>query len=204
MDCATVTEKVIQSGYNNDCNGDCDIPKPTNAILHRNRFAELQESDNTSDEEAGIMTLDCEGMKATGKTKGDEGQWEKITITVDSGAAISVMPQDIASDLPIHESNASRNNTTFRAANGGILKSMGRRKIKGTTSNGLPCSASFEVSKVTKTLGAVSEMIDKGNKVVFDEDECYILNKETNRKTRIRRRGGAFEFDIYIYIYYEK
>ncbi len=193
-------DKGHRNSCNNDCNGECNIPKPTNTILHRNKFAELQEADSASDEETGIMTLDCDGMKNTGKTKGDEGLWEKVTITVDSGAAISVMPEDIASELPIQESNASRNNTTFRAANGGILKSMGRRKIKGTTSNGMPCSASFEVSKVTKTLGAVSEMIDKGNKVVFDEDECYILNKETNRKTKIRRRGGAFEFDIY----YEK
>ncbi len=113
-------------------------------------------------------------MEDMAQTNAEHKCWDKVVVTVDSGASTSVMPISIASDVPTIESTASRLKTKFRAANGGIITSDGKRQINGVTADGNNVSASFEVCPVTKTLGAVSEMIDRDNKVVFDKSGSYI------------------------------
>ncbi len=162
---------------------------------HDNKYQVLQTEDN---EEINVVEVEqvCEvNQVASGNKSG--GKRNKLTVTVDSGASTSVMPEFEATMIQIEESDASRKNTKFRAANGSAIFSQGKRRIKGRTESGDKCTASFEVCKVTKTLGAVSDMVDKGNKVVFDAENSYVLNKSIGRKTYLRRRGGVFEFDIW-------
>ncbi len=49
----------------------------------------------------------------------------------------------------------------------------------------------FEVCDVTKTLGSVAEMVEKGNKVAFDSEGCYILNKQTGKNGNDKEHGGV-------------
>jgi hypothetical protein len=37
-----------------------------------------------------------------------------------------------------------------------------------------------------------------GNKVVFDEDGSYILNKKTGKTIKVRMDNGNFEFDLWV------
>ncbi len=156
------------------------MKRKTTEVIHNNRYGELQTS---SDEEINAIETE-HGHEAYHMTSENtcEGKQNKLTITVDSGASTSVMPESEAVAIQIEESDASKKNVKFRAANGNAIYSKGRRKIKGCTENGDKCTASFEVCKVTKTLGAVSDMVDKGNTVVFDSRQSYILNKSTGRK----------------------
>ncbi len=161
-----------------------DNGKGENTWHSQNKFEALG---NENEEDDNMMTV-----------TGDEREkWKKVTITVDSGATISVIPENVANKLPVVDSKASTNKTKFRAANGGIITSRGRREVHGKTDTGIACKVGFEVCGVSKTLGAVCEMIDSGNKVVFDSTGCYILNKKTMKKTELTRRGGAFEFDVW-------
>ena len=45
------------------------------------------------------------------------GEWEKINMTIDSGAADTVGPPGIASGTPLRETDASRNKRYYNAAN---------------------------------------------------------------------------------------
>ena len=59
----------------------------------------------------------------------------------------------------------------------------------------------IQVADVGKVLGSVREMVNHGNRVVFDKDPngrspSYLECKATGVKTAIQERGGTFQFDI--------
>ena len=47
-----------------------------------------------------------------------KGSWERVPVTVDSGAIDSVIPKRIAKGVPIRQTEASRRGLKYRAANG--------------------------------------------------------------------------------------
>ena len=59
----------------------------------------------------------------------------------------------------------------------------------------------FQVCDVTKALGSVSKMVARGNRVVFDSDDCggsYIENKQDKSRLPLRDRGGVFVLDMWV------
>ena len=50
---------------------------------------------------------------------------------------------------------------------------------------------------VSKVLCAVRKMCVAGNRVVFDEDGSFILNKKTGLYTSIEERNGTYAFDLW-------
>ena len=52
-------------------------------------------------------------------------EFEKITVTADSGAADSVMPKKVGSHIPVKDTKASRAGRNYRAANGTVIKNYG-------------------------------------------------------------------------------
>ena len=61
----------------------------------------------------------------------------------------------------------------------------------------------IQVADVDKVLGPVREMVNVGNRVIFDKDsngKCcsYIEHKPTGHKTSIHERNGKFQFDLKI------
>ena len=64
-------------------------------------------------------------MKATSAVA-DHPEWERIMLTVDSGASETVVPPDVASCLPlIHTSQVG---TEYELANGGVVVNLGERR----------------------------------------------------------------------------
>ena len=61
-------------------------------------------------------------------------------------------------------------------------------------------SMPIQVAGVSKVLGSVREMVDSGNRVVFDKDangKCisYLECKATKVRTAIHERNGTYKFD---------
>ena len=54
------------------------------------------------------------------------------------------------------------------------------------------------VVDVTKVLASVRRMCECGNKVVFDSEGSYVLNKQTGSKTPIELRRGAYVIDMWV------
>ena len=62
-------------------------------------------------------------------------------------------------------------------------------------------SLPIQIAGVSKVLGSVREMVDNGNRVVFDKDangRCisYLECKATRVKTAFRETSGTYKFDI--------
>eukprot|EP00959_Pyramimonas_sp_CCMP1952_P041154 860794-Pyramimonas_sp.AAC.1 len=59
----------------------------------------------------------------------------------------------------------------------------------------------IQVAEVNKVLGSVREMVNAGNRVVFDKDLnggslSHIMNKATGKCTTIYEKNGTFQFNI--------
>ena len=94
-------------------------------------------------------------------------------ITVDSGAADSVMPLRGAGEL--FPMLPKKEGVRFCAANGQAIENYGRRNVAFKVGGGKRINCmTFHVTNVTKTLASVSKMVEKGNSVHFTPEGSYI------------------------------
>ena len=78
------------------------------------------------------------------------------------------MPVDWLTNHPLTESNGSRANDFFTTADGSNVYNEGQRKLDVSTLDGQQRrSMTFQVARVQKALGSVSQMVKNGNKLVL-------------------------------------
>ncbi len=118
-------------------------------------------------------------------------------ITIDSGAAVSVIPKGFASEFPVHKDEHT-GKRHFRAADGGRIADLGVQKVDVTTSTGDKRVMTFRVANVTKPLCAVSQVCAKGNRVIFDSAGSYIEHKATGKRTPLREQNGVYVLDVWL------
>ena len=127
-----------------------------------------------------------------------ENETHKITLGVDSGAAVTCLKPDVATDYPLIRV-AGR---TLRGAGGGEIASYGDRHVglKGSDSKTriLRCG----VADVRKNLLAVSQLIDQDHEVVFSKRRSYIKHTPTGRTVDVTRRNGVFEIETDLVPYF--
>ena len=127
-----------------------------------------------------------------------QGQWERIAMKIDSGAIDTVMPPNVASHFSTTETEASRNGPGFRAANGSAIKHYGQRTLRGIGDQYQPVSMTAQVADVKTTLGSVYQMLRAGNRVHFEQGNCYIEHICTGKRTKIDEKGGTFEVGVWV------
>jgi hypothetical protein len=93
--------------------------------------------------------------KCINEVTSDNGDCEKITVTIDSRPVDSVGPKTMAMDIGIKDTPASRAGLKHRAANGTSIDNLGEKAIKGVTKQGNKVGMTFQIANVTKPLGAV-------------------------------------------------
>ena len=123
-------------------------------------------------------------------------------ITVDSGAAESVMPVDVCRNYPLEEGPQKRMGVFYVAANGEELDNEGERRIAFATEHGGSRSMTFQVTQVNKVLGSVSHLCSLGQQVVFNPashpDGSYIRDLTTETITPLRQENGVYKLDAWI------
>ena len=77
-------------------------------------------------------------------------QWMKIEAVMDSDAAESVAPADMAPWVPISESAGLRRGQTYMSACGEKLPNLGEKQIKVWTNNCKPAMAAFQCADVQR------------------------------------------------------
>jgi hypothetical protein len=124
-------------------------------------------------------------------------QWEKVVLTVDSGASDTVLPPHIASNVPLLHS--TRVGTEYEVANGGVVVNLGERKAEMRIKEDGERSMimSFQVVEVHKPLLAVSRLVEAGHKVCFDKSDPHIL-LSTGVKMPMRCNLGTYEVDVWL------
>ncbi len=94
---------------------------------------------------------------------GEDGKVRTLKITVDSGAAESVLPDRDSPGIQWVEAPANR---LYRAANGTTIKDKGAEKVSYDGPDGKARAMTFRIADVTKPFASVARMCGKGNRVV--------------------------------------
>ena len=126
-------------------------------------------------------------------------------ITIDSGAGNSVMPRRmVINKSTIRESAGSRAGVNYVPAGGGKIPNEGEFDLEFKTTEGNAETWTFQVAEINKALGAVSQLVDLGYKVIFDknlengQDMSYMTHKATNVTSRLRRERNVWVLDAYV------
>ena len=123
--------------------------------------------------------------------------WKKVTVTVDSGSADHVAPEDEFNSSPLEESEGSKKGRRYIAANGQKVPNLGQRVVKMSTDDGLPLQVCWQVTKVVKPLLSVSKVTSNGNVVVLDKNHPRIIGAD-GQITWLRRVNGTYECDLWV------
>jgi hypothetical protein len=171
----------------------------------KNHFQALARDED--EEEIYIGILEVEGgerdVKQVSQVKPGKLVFAgKGKITIDSGAAESVMPKEMLPNEPALEGQAKRSGVRYVAANGARMENHGEKKVRfkkggADTMNNIM----FQVTDVGKPLAAVSKILDKGNSVVFSRGAggSFIRNDKTGEKTEIKEEKGTFVLEVDYY-----
>ena len=120
-------------------------------------------------------------------------------ITIDSGAAESVMPKGMLPNEPAVEGQAKKSGVKYVAANGARMENLGekRARFKRDGAAGIN-SITFQVTDVSKPLASVSRILDKGNRVVFSRgpEGSYIENLKTGEWAPLKEERGTFVLEV--------
>ena len=131
----------------------------------------------------------AEKLRSAGKGK----------VTIDSGAAESVMPKGMLDREPLVEGEAKRMGVKYVAANGAKMENYGEKKIRFRREglSGIN-DMLFQVTNVGKPLASVTRILDKGNTVVFSRKPggSYIMNNSTGQKIQLTEEKGTFVMDV--------
>ena len=124
-------------------------------------------------------------------------QWERVILTVDSGASDTVLPPSIASNVPL--THTSRVGCEYEVANGGVVVNLGERKaeMKLKEHDVGSMLMSFQVVDVHKPLLAVSRLVESGHEVRFSKKDPHIL-LSSGTKIPMKNNLGTYEIEVWI------
>ena len=98
----------------------------------------------------------------------------------------------------MEETERSKAGTGYLAANNSVINHHGMRRLKGQGDNYRPMSMVAQVADVKSTLVSVHRLLEAGNRVYFEQGNCYVEHVATRRRTNIIERNGAFEVGFWV------
>ena len=122
---------------------------------------------------------------------GDSG-WKRVSAIMDSGSAECVAPETIAKNIPLMETEASRQGQTYHTADGGVIKNKGEKTVTMYSEDGDKFRARYQITDVTRPLNSISRVCDQGNNVLFTKTGGWIINHESGRYTWFPREHGVY------------
>ena len=121
-----------------------------------------------------------------------ENEISKITLGVDSGAAVSVIKPDMATDYPLVRVAGRK----LLGADGSEITAYGDRHVGLSGSDGRTRVLRCGVADVRKNLLAVSQLVDQDHDVVFSRRGSYIKHVPTGWRIDMTRKKDVFEIEM--------
>ena len=84
------------------------------------------------------------------------------------------------------------------AADGTRIPNFGQQLLQFMALDETWTELLFQIAAINKPLVNVSKFNDAAYKVVFDENNSYIVNKKTKRVTSMKKEKGVFVIDAYV------
>jgi hypothetical protein len=161
-------------------------------------------------EELDLCPVSPDDMEvdATSRNKG----WRKTEVTVDSGAAHSVMDGDTLPGIPREESESSRQGKVYVGPGLEKIPNRGQKKLRVRTAESMEIKGmTMQDAKVRKPLAAVSGLTAKGNGVWFDDEIPSIipstapemkairaLVQQAKNRISLEQKRGVFVMPVWI------
>ena len=127
----------------------------------------------------------------------EKPQWERVVLTVDSGASDTVIPPSVACNIPLV--NTLKTGIEYEVANGGVVTNLGERqaKVRIGKESSKHLLMNFQVVEINKPLLAVSRIVDAGHKVMFTKDDPHIALTSCEKILMVCN-GGTCEIEVWI------
>ena len=160
-------------------------------------FEDAQEMNKhqEADEEINPIILEEDELCAISEQRNG---WMKITATVDSGAADSVMPPQLLPHIAIKSSAGSRSKKNYMSAGGERIPNLGEKVVAFVTAERQSKQVVFQIAKVTKPLISVGKIVAAGNSVNLERRNPCIIDGTTGEVTKLREQGGVFVLDMWV------
>ena len=124
--------------------------------------------------------------------------WRRVSAIMDSGSAECVAPENIARNIPLMETEASRQGQTYHTADGGVIKNKGEKTVMMYSEDGDQFRARYQITDVTRPLNSISRVCDQGNNVLFTKTGGWIINHESGRYTWFPREHGVYVLQSWV------
>ena len=134
-----------------------------------------------------LAEIEPEGLKAT-----SQEEWTEIEFSVDSGAAETVIGEDMALNVDLEEGAKFKKGVQYEIASGELIPNLGEKRMEATTDQGVVRGIKAQVCAVNKGLLSVAKMTEAGHKVVFSKHEAYIEDEETGERMKLVERNGMY------------
>lgn len=124
--------------------------------------------------------------------------WRKMKVTVDSGAAESVIPPDETCDYPVKQ---HADDIYYGTASGEPLKNLGEVRLPMVTPSRRLRGMTFQACDVTKSVASVANMLDAGQAVIF-APEAYggscVVDLESGDEEQLLRQDGNLIMEVWV------
>ena len=125
-------------------------------------------------------------------------EWERLELTVDSGAAETICPGAQATNVPTVPGLKAQQGVRYTCAGGKRIPNLGEKRcLMCTDESSTEHRLTMQVADVNRALLSVCKAVDGGNRVVFDKDWSYIEDVRTGERTTIHRRGGLYVLETW-------
>ena len=197
-------KREVKTRFNtHGCNSHDCVTENCNSWQSRIHASIKMESDWASKyAQVQLVEMSAQGPEVNAVPQNEEnGDYEVVTVTLDSGAYNTVGPPKVGTYFPVKPTSASQSGKHYSAANGSVIHNYGQRVIKGRSEEGAEVIMPIQVADVGKVLGSAREFLDTGNRIVLDRDESgkpcsYMEHKATGHRTAVKEKRGMFQFEI--------
>jgi len=127
---------------------------------------------------------------------------QKMVWSVDSGAAVTIVPKSIGVDYPIEDQG---NGVVYKDASGGDVHDEGTRMLIGKMKSGsrkVTKGIRTRVGNVTRGLLSVCEVVNVGGEVHFTAGRCWI-KRPSGDEVDFVKNGRVFELEMEVLPYSE-
>ena len=142
-----------------------------------------------------LDTIEPEGVNSV--TENGE-VWHEVKFAVDSGATETVVSEEMLAFVKTFEGAAAKRGVMYEVANGLRIPNLGEKEFVGVTEEGLSRKLKAQVADVNKPLLSVKKVVSAGNRVVFDEDGCYVESKITGERMWMKEEGGMYVLSLWV------
>ena len=121
---------------------------------------------------------------------------KKLMVTVDSGAAESVMNETHAPSVPTRTSKGSITGVEHVNATGTTMPNPGEKILPVILNNGEECSLRMQITDVHQAFLCVSRVCDSGHTVTFRKDGGTIKHTESDKEFHFGRVNGVYRMEV--------